>query len=474
MRNPVMRNYVIALVVAASLSACTVGPRHRDPVAPLPADFDAAQSAQFSADAVAPELWRSFDEPELTALIERALRENRTLAQVQARLDEARALRGLTVFGLLPTVTAAADRERSQPSSLDPFIPSGQGATTVYRAGFDASWEIDLFGASRRAASAARSETTAREGDLDAVRASTAAEVAQAWFALRGAQARLDIQRRTLDNLRDNQRILDARLEAGRGTEFDVARAQALVAGIAAQLPGTEAEVTRQEQRLAVLVALPVAELRGKWLAPSRPVPNLAPIVAVGTPADWLRRRPDIRAAERRLAAATARVGVEQAEWLPKISLLGGFGYTAQTRDALFDEPAERWRYGPSIAWSFLDAGRVRQRVRAAKARGAEALAAYDDTVLRALEETENALAAYRAANESLAANQAGLDASRRAAEFARVRYDAGASDFVVVLDAERTLLDFESSTVQASVARATALAMLNKALAGDFVRATR
>lgn len=468
-----MRN-VVALVVAVTLSACTVGPRYREPAVPLPSNFDRAEGAQFSAEPVAPELWRSFGEPELTALIERALRENRTVAQVRARLDEARALRGLTVFGLLPTVTAAADRERSDPSSLDPFLPSGQAATTVYRAGFDASWEIDLFGASRRAASAARSETTAREGDLEATRASTAAEVAQAWFALRGAQARLDIGRRNLDNLRDNQRILAARLEAGRGTEFDVARAESLVASIAAQLPETEAEVTRQEQRLAVLVAMPVAELREKWLAPSRAVPNLAPIVAVGTPADWLRRRPDIRAAERRLAAATAKIGIEQADWLPKISLLGGFGYTAQTRDDLFDRSAERWRYGPSITWSFLDAGRVRQRVRAARARGAEALAAYEDTVLRALEETENAMAAYRAANESLAANEAGLDASRRAAEFARVRFDAGASDYVVVLDAERTLLEFESSTVQASVARATALAALNKALAGDFVRTVR
>lgn len=461
-----------AAAAALLLSACAVGPNHVPPASPVAIEFTAAGGAPFSQDAVGAELWRSFGEPELVTLIERALAENRSISQARARLDEARALRGLTVFGLFPTVTAAADRERSDPSSLDPFLPAGQAATNSYRAGFDASWEIDLFGSARRAAQAARGEAAAREGDWQAVQATTIAEVAQAWFALRGAEQRRAIERQTLVNLRENLDILERQLDAGRGTEFDVARARSQFAEVAARLPDSDLEVTRQEQRLAVLVATSVAELRAQWLAAERALPVLAPIVAVGTPEQWLRRRPDIRAAERRLFAATARIGVEQAEWLPRITLLGGFGYTSQTRDDLFSAAAERWRYGPSLSWSFLDAGRVRQRVRAAEARAAGALAAYDETVLRALEETENALAAYRAANESLAANEAGLAASRRAAELATVRYDAGASDYLAVLDAERSRLDFESRAIQSAVTRATALAAINKALAGDFVRA--
>jgi outer membrane protein TolC len=265
--------------------------------------------------------------------------------------------------------------------------------------------------------------------------------------------------------------VLELRVSAGRGTDFDLARARTLIADVATRLPETLTEITRQEQRLAVLLAMPVETLRAEWLAPARPLPAAAALEAVGTPADWFRRRPDIRAAERRLVAATARIGVEQAQWLPRISLLGGFGYTSQASNQLFEPAAERWRYGPSLSWSFLDAGRVRQRVLAAKARSREALAAYDETVLRALEETENALAGFRAANESLMSAEGGLQAARRATELARLRYEAGASDYLALLDAERTRLDFEQRVVEITVARASALALLHRSLAGDFAR---
>jgi multidrug efflux system outer membrane protein len=463
------RSAAVVFALGGLLAGCAIGPTPRVPESRLPAGF--SEAGGYTDEAVVPGIWRSFAEPELDALIEQALRENRGIAQAAARLDESRALRGLTVFGLLPTITAAGDRERNRPSSLDPFLPANQPETTVYRVGAEASWEIDVFGAARRAAQAARGEAAAREGDLDAVRAATVAEVAQAWFELRGAQAKRDLQQRTLANLRENLAVLELRAEAGRGTDFDVARARTLVADVAARLPDTLTEVTRQEQRLAVLLALPVETLRADWLAPARPLPAAAALTAVGTPADWLRRRPDIRAAERRLIAATARIGVEQAQWLPRISLLGGFGYTSQARTDLFEAAAERWRYGPSLSWSFLDAGSVRQRVLAAKARSREALAAYDETVLRALEETENALAGFRAANQSLMAAESGLEAARRATGLARLRYEAGASDYLALLDSERTQIEFEQRVVEITVARASALALLHRALAGDFAR---
>jgi multidrug efflux system outer membrane protein len=470
MRSVGLRGALLPLLpVVALLASCAVGPRYVPPQAAAPAAFDAARGADFVSAAVTPQLWRSFGDPGLEALIERALLENRGLGQAQARLAEARALRGLTVYGLFPTVTAAADRERSQPSRFDPFLPPDQPATTVYRAGFDASWELDLFGASRSAARAAFGAADAAEAELQSLRISTAAEVAQAWFSLHGARQRRAVLGRSLANAQDDERILQASMEAGRGTEFDVARSRTLGATIAAQLPEVEAQIVRHEQRLAVLTALPVEGVRARLPDPARPLPTPGPVVAIGTPTEWLARRPDVRAAERRLAVATARVGVETANFFPRVSLLGSFGYTAQARGSLFDPPAQRWSYGPSLSWSFLDIGRVRQQVQAAEARSAGALAAFDETLLRALEETENALAAYRAANGSLAASEAGLAASGRALELAQARHAAGASDYLAVLDAERSRLDFESRCIDLRVARATALAALHKALAGDF-----
>jgi outer membrane protein TolC len=188
MRSVGLRGALLPLLpllpVVALLASCAVGPRYVPPQAGVPAGFDAARGADFVSAAVTPQLWRSFGDPGLEALIERALLENRGLGQAQARLAEARALRGLTVYGLFPTVTAAADRERNQPSRFDPFLPPDQPSTTVYRAGFDAAWELDLFGASRSAAKAAFGEADAAEADLQALRISTAAEVAQAWFSL--------------------------------------------------------------------------------------------------------------------------------------------------------------------------------------------------------------------------------------------------------------------------------------------------
>lgn len=436
----------------------------------MPERFEAAPGEGASPGAVVPLLWRAHGVAELDALIARALDQNRSLAQAQARLAEARALRGLTLFGLLPTVTASADRERSQPSREDPFLPSGQPATTVYRAGFDAAWELDLFGAARNAARTARAGTEAAEADLRALQASIAAEVAQGWFALRAAQLRADLLERNVANLREQERLLGARLDAGRGTRLDLERARAQRASVAASLPDAGAEIARQEQRLAVLAALPLAELRRDWMAGPRGLPELSSaVVAAGRPVDWLRRRPDIRAAEQRLAADTARVGIATADYFPRVSLVGGFGYTAQSRDGLFEGGSERWRYGPTITWSFLDIGRVRQRVLAAEARARGALAAFDETVLRALEETENALAGYRAAGEALQALDEAGQAAGRAAGLARTRFEAGAADYLAVLDAERSLLDIEGRRIEAGLARATSLAAVTKALAGDI-----
>jgi multidrug efflux system outer membrane protein len=462
---------VLALAIAATLLAgCTVGPSYVRPEHELPAQFDQAE-AQAAAAPVQTQVWGAFREPELDALIARALEANTTIAQAAARFEETRALRGLSLFSWFPTVTAAADAERSEPSGRDPFLPDDQGRTDTYDAGFDASWEIDLFGSLRNQNQAIRRRTQADAAELAQARLSIVAETAQSFFALRGAHARVRLTRRNVESLGETVDLVTTLEEHGRSTALDVARISAQRSSLAAQLANLEAEVVRHEQRLAALTAQPVAALRAQ-LDPQAALPALPAMVTVGTPLDWLQRRPDVRAAERRLAAAYADVGTETAEFFPKLTLLGGFGWTAQTFGDLGSSASERWRWGPSLSWSFLDFGRVRQRVRAAEARADGAAAAFEETVLRALEETENALAGYRAANRAAIELDEAAAAAGEAARLAKLRFDAGADDALSLLDAERSRIDFETRAVEAGVARATSLAALYKALAGDFAAA--
>jgi multidrug efflux system outer membrane protein len=458
----------LALIISAVLLAgCTVGPKYVKPDAEVPGKFDqAAQEA--AAQPVQTQVWQAFGDAQLDALIARALEANTTVAQAVARFEETRALRGLSVYSLFPTVTAGADAERSSPSGEDPFLPDGQGRSDTYNAGFDASWEIDLFGSLRNQKNAIVRRLQADAAELSNVRLTIVAETAQAFFSLRGAHARLRLTQRNLASLGESVDLVTTLEENGRGTQLDVARISAQRSSLGASYANLEAEVVRHEQRLAVLTALPIATLR-EMIDEDAPLPSLPALVTVGTPEEWLQRRPDVRAAERRLAAAYADVGTETAEFFPKLTLLGGFGWTAQSFGDLGSPSAERWRWGPSISWSFLDFGRVKQRVKASEARADGAAALFEETVLRALEETENALASYRAANRASVELAEAAASAGEAARLAQLRFEAGADDALSLLDAERVRIDFETQAVQADVARATSLAALYKALAGDF-----
>jgi multidrug efflux system outer membrane protein len=460
-----MNRALLASIIVTLLAACTVGPRHRVPETPLPVQFDQAP-AEATAQPVGSKLWAGFGSGELDVLIARALEANTTIAQAAARLAETRALSGLSTYSWFPTVTAVGDQEKSKFSGQDPFSQAGEFET--WRTGFDATWEIDLFGSLRNQQKAIDRRAQADAASLADARLSIIAETAQAWFALIGARERLALQRRQLGNLQENVAILQARVDAGNSTALDLARSETQARSLAASVPQAEADVVRQEQRLAVLTAWPIGTLRSQ-LAPATTVPELPKLVATGTPEQWLKRRPDIRAAERQLAAATADVGVEIAEYFPKLELLGSFGWTAGTRNELGDSATERWRYGPSLSWSFLNFGRVHQNVKAAEARADGAIARYQETVLRALEETENALAGFRAANQAEDELRAAAASASEAARLSQMRYDVGASDYLTLLDAQRTMLDLEDQHVRAATGRATALAALYKALAGDL-----
>jgi len=460
---------LLALAVLG-LAGCTLGPPHVRPEVALPERFDQADPA--AAEPLTSAVWQAFDDPVLEALIAQTLAANTTIAQASARFEEARALSGLSSFARLPTLTAGADANRNRPSREDPFLPPGQPTTDTFRAGFDAVWEIDLFGALRNPSRAQARRTEAEAAQLAAVRLSMVAETAQAYFALRGAQRREALARENLAAADEVLRIIRVLAAAGRLDAVDAARAQAQRDALAAALPQREAERIAHEHRLAVLGAQPVAAVRERvGVAPDR-VPALPALVATGTPEQWLKRRPDIAAAERQLAAARHDVGTEIAQYFPRLNLQGGFGWTGQQAAALGSAGAERWQWGPVLSWRFLDAGRVRQQVRAAEARAEGAVARYQETVLRALEDTENALAGFRSSQQAAVELGQAAQAAREAARLSRLRFRAGADDPLSLLQTEQSRIELEDAAVQAETARATALAALYKALGGDFAEA--
>lgn len=459
-----------SLIAAALLSGCTVGPDYVRPEAPVSTAFDQAEAASVKAP-LPTGVWQSFGDAALDALLAQALRGNTQIAQALARLEESRAISGLSIYSLFPTVTAAGEGTRTAFSSQDPMSFPGLTKVDTYEVGFDASWEIDLFGSLRNPKRAVVRRTEAAAAQWQYTQLSVIAETAQAYFSLRGAQQRLQLDQRNLSMLDEAVNLVVALEKAGRRSGMDVTRLQAERAALSAGVANSETAVVRQEQRLAVLTALPLADLRVA-LAKSQGMPNLPVLQTVGTPEDWLRRRPDVQAAERELMAATHDVGTEMAEYFPKLNLLGAFGWTAQSFGDLGSGNSERWRWGPSLSWQFLNLGRVRQNVKAAEARADGAAAAYQQTVQLALEETENALAGYRAANRAAYELSEAASRAGEAAEMARVRFERGADDALVVIDAERTRIGFEQQAVDAQTQRATALVAVYKALAGDFAAA--
>lgn len=462
------KQFVIVPAVAIALGACTLGPKYAQPKITVPTAFDQA-TAQTVINPVSTQTFQAFGSRVLDDFIARALAENTSILQAAARLNEARAYRGLTKYSLFPTTTASGEKIRSKVSNGDPQARPGIAISDRYDVGFDVAWEIDLFGSLRNQSAAVILRMQAADAALSDMRRLIVAEVAQTFFAALGARERLAVTERNLANLQEGERITNALFEAGRGTDLDLSRAKSLRLTVVSSLALQRAELVRQELRLASLTSTPVAEVRAQLLKQAA-IPDLPKLEAVGSVQQWLKRRPDVAAAELTLRAQTRDVGTQVAEYFPKLNLLGSFGSVAGSGGEIFSSGTDRWRFGPSISWQFLNFGRVGQYVQAEQAQADGAAAAYQETVLRALEETEGALANFRAANESTAALSEATAQAERARALAELRFEAGASDYLVVLDAQRQRLSLDDQLIQAKTARATALAMLYKALAGDFV----
>ena len=369
-------------------------------------------------------------------------------------------------FDLIPTVTASGGYTREELPGAESFGLGQSLDERFYQAGFDASWELDLFGRVRRNVEAARADVEGAEAGLRDAQVSVTAEVARVYFELRGQQSELDVARRNVANQQATLDLTNQQLDAGRGTELDTSRAQAQLSTTLATIGPLEAAIARSMHRLSVLTGREPDALSAQ-LTPARDLPELPQIIAVSDPATLLRRRPDIRVAERALAASTARVGVAVADLFPRVTFNGNFGYAAGAPGQLGESGTRTYLIGPAISWAAFDLGRVRASIHGAEARTDAALAGYQKTVLGALEETENALVTHARARDRLVHDADAARASLKAAQLAHTRYEGGMSSFLEVLDAERTELTSEEELAHSRTETATSLIAVYKALGG-------
>ena len=424
------------------------------------ADTDKADQAQ---------CWNRFDDAKLTQLVERALRENHDVRIAFARFESANALLHAAKFDRLPTITAQANANKTKLSSDQAAaVPDGNRAAHSYDAAAVLSWELDLFGRVRSAVNAQREETQATADDLRAMQVAIVAEVARDYFTLRGLQERLRVAQDSEASQAETLHIVEAGLDAGRGTEFDSARARAQLETTSSRVPALRADISKTIRHLAVLTGQ-VPEALDTDLSSTQALRELPPSVDPGTPGDVLLRRPDVAAAEARLAAATARIGVARADLFPHFTLGGLLGTQAIHTDSLFEHGSETHLVALGIDWSFLDFGRVRARLAAAHANADGELARYEQVVLRAIEETENALVRYDEARRQDEQLMHAATDSATAAQLARVRYEAGAIGFFEVLDAERSNLEAEDAAARQRAQSYADLIGVYQALAGGW-----
>ncbi len=454
----------LLLAAVLALSACAVGPDYRVPEVE-PAQIERAAAAGFDQSKFQAAWWRQFDDPTLDALVGDALAENRELRIAFARLRAARSIRDDVTNDRFPTVTAGASAEYGE--AQQPGFGEERSSIERYDLGLDMAWELDLFGRVQRRIEASEAQSEAAEAELYQLQVSLIAELVDAYGQLRGAQLRERIARENLENQRNSHRLTEQLRDAGVGSELDVLRADARLAATEASLPQLQAQQTRATNRIATLLGQRADRLSVD-LAP-RELPAIAKALPIGDPTELLRRRPDILAAERQLAAATANVGVATADLFPRVSLSGFLGFIAGRGSQIGSSAAQAWGVAPSITWAAFDMGSVRARLRGAKADAEGALASYEQQVLLALEESENAFSDYARAQERLLALLRQSGASRAAAEQAAIRYREGTVDFLVLLDAERERLAAEDAQAQAEVEVYRGVVGLYKALGGGW-----
>jgi len=451
---------VLASLLLA-LGGCASAP---PPAAPLPFEVP---SAWFIAGAAEPggtpslaQWWLRFDDPLLARLVEQSLRANTSVQGAEAALRQARALRDVAAAALLPTLGSAASAQRG--------AAGGTTTGSIFRAGLDASWELDVFGANRSALNASEASARASAASLGSVQVSIAAEVALTYFTLRSAQARLQIANDNLAIQLETQEITQWRQQAGLVSALEVEQATASAEATRSQVPVLQTAIAQAGHALAVLTGQPPAALAAT-LEATRPLPQAADDLVLSLPAETLRQRPDVRAAEDQVAAAMARVAQADAALAPSFQIGGSIGLAALTLGTLTSGASVVGALLASVSMPVFDGGALRAQVRAQQAGLDQASSAYEATVLAALKDVQDALVALRGDRERLATLQRAVAAAGNAAEMARLRYSSGLIDFQTVLDTQRSQLVTQDSVAGASADLGADHVRLYKALGGGW-----
>jgi len=464
-----------SLLLAVPLATgCAVGPNYVPPEVEVPdAWAHAVETEMASPDSTLERWWTAFDDTMLTSLIDRSALNNKNLQVAVSRISEARALRRVQKADFFPQIQGQGSFSRQQQSANGPLgqlLGGGEEPPpgNLWNVGFDASWELDVFGRVRRGVEAAGAEVGATIEDYRDVRVTLYAEVARNYVELRALQARLRFARANIDAQTESLELSRSRFDAGLTSALDVAQAESNLAGTRSRIPALETALQSTLHRLAVLLGLEPGALLPE-LGDDEPIPMADADVLIGIPADLLRRRPDVRRAERQLAAQTARIGIATAELYPQFRLPGSIGFEATESGDLFDGGSLFWSFLPSFRWNLFNAGKVRGRIEAERERTQQALLIYEQAILLALEEVENALVAHRQEQRRREDLRDAVEASQRAVDLVQTQYVSGLTNFQNLLDSQRTLFQRQDELAESEGRVVQNLIALNKALGGGW-----
>lgn len=456
------------LAIAALAGCASVGPNYVPPKTPVSVDWSTqlrgGLNGQEGEGETLAAWWTTLDDPALSRLIERAVSGNLDVKKAEARIREARAQRGIAQADRFPTLDASGSAVRSRGSE-----ETGSGKTrSLYAAGIDAGWELDIFGGVRRSVEAAEADLGATQEGLRDTLVSLLAETALNYIEVRTYQARLVIAEANLAAQSETYQLTVWRFEAGIGDELAVEQARYNLENTRSQIPNLRTGSEKALNRIAVLLGEQPGKVH-KELESYKPIPVTPVQVAIGVPAEVLRRRPDVRRAERELAAQTARIGVATAELYPKFKLSGSIGLEAFSFGNLLSWASRTLSGSSGVSWRIFDAGAIRQNIEVQSALQEQDLIAYEASVLGALEEVENALMAYAEEQNRRQSLTETLRAARRAVDLAEYKYQSGLADFNNVLDAQRSLLSFQDQLAQSEGTVTSNLVRLYKALGGGW-----
>jgi NodT family efflux transporter outer membrane factor (OMF) lipoprotein len=463
---------VMVVTCLALFTGCAVGPDYKPPKGNVSAQqwTSPLTGGETNGPADLATWWQNFGDTNLDSLVTMAVQSNLTLRVAQAHVLEARAERDVSSGSLWPSVgtSGSYSRNRYGFNNFPPLPPGTPLDYNLYNAGFDATWEIDIFGGTRRTVEAASAEIGAAIYSQRDVLVSLLAEVARNYIGARGYQQRLAI---TLQNIQVQQSILNLtsnRFEVGLSSDLDVQQATALLAATEAEVPSLKTGFDQSVHHLAVLLGQPPGALMNE-MSVEKPIPLTPPAVPVGLPSDLLQRRPDVQKSEIELAAATARIGAAKADLYPKFSLTGFAGVESISTGNLFDYASRYWSAGPTVQWEIFQAGSIRANVRVQNARQEQALDTYQQTVLVALEDVENAITAYAREQTRRESLSQSVQADEQALELSTQLYNSGLADFLGVLDSERSLYAAQDALVQSDQTVSLNLVQLYKALGGGW-----